>query len=224
MSKKVISVGGSLIVPNKVDVGYLTQLRQLINSYTNRYQFYLIAGGGKTARDYQDAAKQLGLESKRELDDLGIRAALLNSQLLYSIFFKERPVIIADLNAFNQSQNKIVINGFYQHGASSDRIAVEVAARVGANQVINLSNIDMLYTKNPKETGAQPIESATWEEVFAITGDEWTPGMNTPFDPIAGRLAQRHGMAVVIANGRDLKNLERIIAEEKFVGTTIKSA
>ena len=147
MSKKVISVGGSLIVPNKVDVGYLTQLRQLINSYTNRYQFYLIAGGGKTARDYQDAAKQLGLESKRELDDLGIRAALLNSQLLYSIFFKERPVIIADLNAFNQSQNKIVINGFYQHGASSDRIAVEVAARVGANQVINLSNIESRPTK-----------------------------------------------------------------------------
>lgn len=54
-----------------------------------------------------------------------------------------------------------------------------------------------------------------------MVGDEWIPGSNAPFDPIAAKLASEIETRVLYLHGADLDNVERAIDGEKFVGTVI---
>jgi uridylate kinase len=54
-----------------------------------------------------------------------------------------------------------------------------------------------------------------------MVGDEWTPGKNVPFDPIASRHAEKIGLKVICAAGKNLENLKKILCGEDFTGTTI---
>ena len=83
--------------------------------------------------------------------------------------------------------------------------------------------IDAVYDRDPKQfPDAQPIRNIDWQGFRAIVGDVWDPGMNTPFDPIAAKLAQEEAMEVAILNGRNLENLKRYLSGDTFVGTVIK--
>ena len=68
---------------------------------------------------------------------------------------------------------------------------------------------------------AKPIKDITWENYRKLIGSKWKPGLNAPFDPIAAQAAQKLKMTVIVTKGTDLKNLENIIKERKFKGTTI---
>ncbi len=54
-----------------------------------------------------------------------------------------------------------------------------------------------------------------------MTGDTWSPGMNTPFDPTAAQHASKIGMTVISTAGKDLQNLKSILEDGSYVGTTI---
>jgi uridylate kinase len=89
-------------------------------------------------------------------------------------------------------------------------------------KIINLSNIDYVYDKDPKKfPGAKKVEKFSWAEFRKLVGDKWNPGLNAPFDPIASKIAQESGMEVAIMNGRNLKNLKNYLEGKKFKGTTI---
>ena len=72
----VMSVGGSLIVPDTIDTTFLTNLKNLISDETTTTgrRFIIIAGGGKTARRYQDAAAEISELQRDDIDWLGIHA------------------------------------------------------------------------------------------------------------------------------------------------------
>ena len=60
MTLHVISVGGSLIVPEELDTDFLILFKNfIIKRIEKGDKFILIAGGGKTARKYQNAAGQV---------------------------------------------------------------------------------------------------------------------------------------------------------------------
>src|SRR3989338_4625454 len=90
--KIVISVGGSLIVPNGgIDTKFLTNLNKFIREQlaeNNNRQFFLIVGGGKIARQYRDAGEEVvGHKITRDdLDWLGIHATKMNAHLVRTIF------------------------------------------------------------------------------------------------------------------------------------------
>jgi len=54
-------------------------------------------------------------------------------------------------------------------------------------------------------------------------GDEWTPRMSAPFDPVASKLAQDLGVTVKILNGKNMTNLAKALDDKEFIGTTIRS-
>jgi ubiquinone/menaquinone biosynthesis C-methylase UbiE len=116
----------------------------------------------------------------------------------------------------------VVVGAGWKPGWSSDYDAVLLAQDYGAQLIINLSNIDWVYDKDPnKYPDAKPIKKMTWEEMKKLVGDKWVPGMNAPFDPIAAQLAEKLNLTVVVANGKDFKNLEKIVSGEAFNGTVI---
>jgi uridylate kinase len=101
-------------------------------------------------------------------------------------------------------------------------VAVRLARLYGASTVINLTNTERVYDKDPaKFRNAKPFDVISWAEFRKIVGTKWSPGSNAPFDPIASRLAARSCMKVIVAKGTDLSNLRELLLGKKFRGTTI---
>lgn len=223
----VISIGGSLLVTKDgIDTKFLSQLNTFIRKYVKRgKRFFLVAGGGLTARNYRDAGKTvIGSMTDEDLDWLGIHATRLNAHLLRTIFEDiAHPRIIEnyDKKLYNWKE-AVVVGAGWKPGWSTDYDAVVLARDYGANLIINLSNIDWVYDSDPRTNkNAKPIEKLTWGELEKIVGTEWSPGINAPFDPIAAQLARKLRLTVIVANGEKLKNVENIIEGDAFKGTVI---
>lgn len=225
----VISVGGSLIVPGEIDTHFLSALKDLIETETanNGRRFILIAGGGKTARKYADAAKEVAPLENEDLDWLGIHATRLNAHLVRTIFRDlAHPVIVTNPDDVLDVPHdvKLIIAAGYRPGSSTDLRAIQIAERMGAKKVINLSNIEYVYTADPKTNpDAEKIEAITWPEFRKLIPDEWDPGLNSPFDPIAARAAEQLDIEVACIDGTKLVSLKNYLESKPFTGTRIHS-
>ncbi len=223
----VMSVGGSLIVPDAIDTTFLSSLKSLIEHETsvNGRRFIIITGGGKTARRYADAAKAVSDLDNEDLDWLGIHATRLNGHLLRTIFKKTaHPVMITNPDDVLDAPKDapLLVAAGYRPGASTDLRAVQIAQRIGSQKVINLSNTDYVYTDNPNTNpDAMKIEDITWTDFRKLIPETWDPGLSSPFDPIAAKEAQANGIEVACINGNDLSSLEHYLNEEPFIGTRI---
>jgi uridylate kinase len=90
-------------------------------------------------------------------------------------------------------------------------------------EIINLSNIDQVFDKDPNEhKDAKPFSKISWPDFRALVGDEWIPGMNSPFDPVAAKRAEELNVKVAVLSGHDFANLGRYFDHEDFVGTVIE--
>ncbi len=223
----VMSVGGSLIVPDQIDTVFLSNLKALIEkeTATQGRRFIIIAGGGRTARRYQDAAAAVSTLAGDDLDWMGIHATRLNGHLLRTIFrdiaFRvviTNPDEIEDIH----SNESVIIAAGYRPGCSTDLRAVQIAKRVGAKHVINLSNTDHVYTDDPRTNKeARKIEDITWSEFRKLIPEEWAPGLSAPFDPVAAREAERLSIEVAQINGLRLEELSHYLNDQAFIGTLI---
>ncbi len=225
----VMSVGGSLIVPDHIDTDFLTALRNLIERQIATYgrRFIIIAGGGKTARRYQDAAATVSELDPEDLDWMGIHATRLNGHLLRTIFRDvAHPVMITNPDEIVDVPKgaSLIVAAGYRPGASTDLRAVQIAVNMGATKVMNLSNIDYVYTDDPrKNPSAEKIETACWADFIKLLPSEWSPGLSSPFDPVAARAAMKHGIEVAIINGERTPEIEKYLENAPFIGTRIHS-
>ena len=220
----VVSVGGSLIVPDGIDTDFLTRFKALILDKVEKgFTFSIIAGGGKTARRYQDAANTVTPLSRQDTDWIGIHATRLNAQLLRNIFvgYAHQEVIhnpTVDIHA----DEPVIIAAGWQPGCSTDYDAVLMAKNLGAIRLVNLSNIDYVYDSDPrKNKNAKKIEKINWADFRKLIPEEWDPGLSSPFDPIAAREAESLGLEVAIINGIKLEEFSNYIDGKPFVGTVI---
>jgi uridylate kinase len=222
----VISAGGSLVVPGgKVDIDFLRTLKTLLHDRIKAgFRFVIVIGGGGTAREYMNAAKEVGDVSQDEMDWLGIAATRLNARLLLSVLADVAyPEVITDPTAIPEGiEQPLILCAGWKPGWSTDTVAAIAARERGAKMVLNLSNIEYVYDDDPsKNPDAKPYTEMGWDQYRAMVGNEWSPGMNAPFDPIASKIANEEGMTVVVANGR-LENLTAMLSNEPFEGTILK--
>jgi uridylate kinase len=224
----VISLGGSIVAPDRADGQYLRQFTQTIRGLIeadSELRFIFVVGGGGPARAWQNVYRDVCGDDVRdaEADWIGIMATRLNAQLVKAVMaewcFQE---VVTDPTRAEPITGKVLVAAGWKPGFSSDNDAVLLAERFHAGMVINLSNIEKVYTADPKvDPSARPLDRISWEDFRAMVGDEWVPGKNVPFDPVASRHAQKIGLKVICAAGRDLENLKNIICGGNFTGTTI---
>ena len=220
----VISLGGSLIVLDEIDTEFIKNFVDTIKIYIEKgFKFVLITGGGHTARTYIKASKEITTPSNTDLDWIGIASTRLNAELLRVAFGDiAHNSIIMSPDQIPDTQKSVLIGGGWKPGNSSDLAAVHSAQSVGAKKVINLSNIDYAYNKDPKKfPDAFKIEQSSWSDFRAILPKEWDPGLNSPFDPVAAKKAEEIGLEVVIMNGKNIENLKKYLNGEEFVGSVI---
>ena len=222
--KIIISLGGSLIVPEEVDVDFLKDFRDLISSHVAQgKKFILITGGGKICRKYNAAAAKIKSVTPDELDWLGIYSTRFNAEFVKILFGNlAEEKIILDPTLPVTFEKSVVVGGGWKPGWSTDYVAVVLGKQLGAKRIINLSNVDYAYDKDPnKYSDAKKIEKISWPEYEMLIPKEWDPGLSTPFDPIASKMAEKERMEVVIVNGKNIPNLEKCLNGEKFLGTVI---
>jgi uridylate kinase len=221
----VVSVGGSLIVPNDIDTAFLDSFRSTILDLIARgFSFYIITGGGKLARHYQQAALEVrGDLDREEIDWIGIHSTRLNAQLMRTLFKEEAQARIIKNPTRNVREGApVIIGAGWKPGWSTDYCAVLAAKQLGAKKMINLSNIDHVYDKDPLVfPDAKKIEKIDWESFRKLIPDHWDPGLSSPFDPIAAKEAESLGLEVAVMNGHSLQEFEKYVVGEEFVGTVI---
>lgn len=233
MVTKVLSVGGSIVVPEKPDTDFLCKFIAMIRNWLNedsQRRLILVVGGGGPARIYQNAYREIvsasdGASSdSSEADWIGIMATRLNAQLLKAALGDLCPhEVVYNPTTVDEFNGRILVAAGWKPGFSTDNDAVLLAERFNADTVVNLSNIEKVYTDDPrKNPDAKPIDSISWAEFRKMVGDDWTPGKNTPFDPVASKKAQDLNLTVICAAGKNIENIRSILDGKQFEGTEIK--
>jgi uridylate kinase len=225
MKTIIISLGGSLVSleKNSLATRYLLAFRKLILKFNKKVRFFIIVGGGKLARFYQAEAKKYGV-NKESLDWIGIFSCRLNAQLIRS-FFGQRAYseIITSPLAKIKTNKKIIFFSAWKPGWTTDFVTVKLAHQQKINDILNLTNIDYIFTKDPRKfKDAKPIKEITWSNYIKMVGTKHRPGSNLPFDPKASLLAKKLKIRLASINGKNLKAVENYLTDNKFIGTIVK--
>ncbi|HUW40991.1 MAG TPA: UMP kinase [Rectinemataceae bacterium] len=226
----VLSLGGSIVSPERPDTEFLRAFAALVREHLAEdplRRFILVVGGGGPARLWQKAYRDCldGLEpgSDEAQDWIGVMATRLNAQLVKAVLGELCPQeVVTDPSSVGLFMGRVLVAAGWKPGFSTDYDAVLLARKFGAERLLNLSNIAKVYTGDPRtDPGATPIDAISWKDFRSIVGEDWTPGKNLPFDPVASRLASELRLEVVCAAGRDLDNLRAILSGRSFLGTII---
>jgi len=224
----VISLGGSIVAPDGVDERFIKDFTGLIGELLaadDKRRFIFVVGGGGPARAWQKAYRAVSSAPVNEQADwIGIMATRLNAQLIRAVMGEWcTQEVVTDPTKVEPLMGRVLVASGWKPGFSTDYDAVLLAERFQADAVINLSNIEKVYTADPKKNpGAKPIDTISWADFCDLVGDVWEPGKNVPFDPVASKYAAKLGLKVICAAGKNLPNLKNILLGQEFIGTTIQ--
>lgn len=222
---RVLSLGGSLIIPNEINLPFLRAFRETIRKNTKKFKFVIVCGGGSVARKYIHALA----EEKQNfyIQSLaGISATRINARFM-SYFFGIDPEkgIPHDMKSVKNLllKNDVVFCGAlrYAPDQTSDSTAVRLARYLKTN-FINLTNVKGLYDKNPKEyKNAKFIPRATIQEFNDLVMKiESKPGMHAPVDHSAMKVIRNNKIRTYIL-GDDARQLDNLLNKRDFIGTVI---
>lgn len=211
------------MAPGEIDLGFLKNFKHSLQKYLSTKRFFVLVGGGKICRVYQKALLEFGAK-ETDRDWIGIDISRLNAQVVKQLFSEySHPKIITDPNKKIKTTKDIVVGAGWKPGWSTDYDAVLIAKNNGVKTIINLTNVDYVYDKNPNDfPDAKPLKQVDWKNFENIVGSKWTPGLNMPFDPRASKLAGKLKLKVIMINGKHLERLEDFFNNKPFVGTTIQ--
>jgi len=220
----VISLGGSLIVPKKVDIKFLQRFEKVLKKYTRKYKFILVTGGGTVARKYINTLK--ANNSSEYLQSLvGIAVTRLNARFMSYMFDKDPEYGIPHDMKHVKSllrKNNIVFCGAlrYAPNQTSDSTAAKLANYFDAD-FINLTNVKGLYNINPKKKGAKFIPKISREELYKmIIKIKYKPGQHAPLDQTAIKVIKKNKIKTYIL-GSNTKQLDNLLNNKRFIGTIV---
>ncbi len=227
MKKIVISIGGSILVPESIDKEFIQKFSDFVKELSKNYEIAIVTGGGKTARRYIEVARNFGV-GEIFCDLIGIEATRLNARLLSAAIGEKASLepprdFIGAIKAINFG--KIVVMGGTHPGHSTDAVAALLSEYINADLFINATDVDGIYDKNPKNHGdAKMYDKLSIEElVDMVKSQSLGAGKYELMDILAAKVIQRSKIRTIFLNGRDLENMRRAIEGEEFIGTVIEN-
>jgi len=218
----VISLGGSLIVPDKINLKFLEEFKKILLKNIKKNKFIIVCGGGNTARIYINGIKDKILYQSL----IGIASTRFNAKFMTYFFEKNsNKVIPRDMTEVENliKKHDLIFCGAlrYAKNETSDATATKLA-RYFNTEFINLSDVAGLYDKNPKKFKnakfIPEISSREFLKVAKKTG--FTPGQHFILDKKAAKTIHKYNIPAYLL-GPNLKNLDNLLNNRHFVGTVI---
>lgn len=222
----VLSLGGSLIIPDDVDIIFLRKLKKIILKNTKKYKFAIVCGGGSIARKYINALRESGMNE--ELQNFsGISATRMNARFMSYLFKidpkKGIPHTLRTVIKYIKKQDVVFCGALeYKLNQTSDATAVEIAEHF-KTIFINLTDVSGLHDKNPKKfKDAKFIPKISWKDFNKMANKEkYQPGQHFVLDQTASKIIMEKKITTYIL-GKNLKNLDNLLNGRKFRGTIIE--
>ena len=217
MKRVVISIGGSLINPGKLNTHFLKDLKQVLKIHKGK--IVLVTGGGYIAREYMHPFKRPHEESL-----IGIQCTQLHARLL-SLILKDTEIIPETWEELKKQVKKerVVICGGFKEGVgmTSDGTSAEIAKLIHADLFINMTNVKGLYTKDPRKyKDAERIDYIShkaFKEMIDTHHEK--PGQHFVLDKHAAKVCKEQNIPIIILTGT--KNLGNVLQKKPFIGTLI---
>ncbi|MHA1650124.1 MAG: UMP kinase [Candidatus Helarchaeota archaeon] len=226
--KLVVKIGGSLLLDKEGNIK-VAEIREIAKNIElllkEGHEIVIVVGGGTEARKYITAMRALGA-SEGYCDDIGIRISRCNARLLISALkglvhpipprtFEEA------LQAF--STRRIVVLGGLIPGQSTNAVAAIVAELIGANILINVTDVDGVYTDDPyKNPDAKKFDEITTTQFYELINkpDANNAGKYELFDFLALKIIERSKIYTHFISGKNPENIVKVVKGEK-IGTRI---
>ncbi|MEM0465589.1 MAG: UMP kinase [Candidatus Pacearchaeota archaeon] len=223
----VISLGGSLIVPEKISIDFLKEFRKVILKNIKKYKFIIVCGGGKIARNYINALDNSIRKNKKYFECLiGISVTRLNARFMTYFFETDEkygmPHEIKDIEERIRERNFVFCGGMrYEKDETSDSTSAKLA-RHFKTEFINITNVQGLYDKDPKKfKDAKFIPEINHKDFYKIAKKiKFKPGQHFVLDKKAARIIKKYNIKTYII-GPDVKNLDNLLNNKHFIGTII---
>lgn len=219
----VVSIGGSVLTSN-LDPERIRKYASSIQALAREHVTYIVVGGGRIARDYITAARDLGA-NEVECDIIGIDMTRINAKLLITAL--DDIVYPVPLTSYQDAKNaalsgKVVVMGGLTPGQTTDAVSAVLAEYVGADLLINATSVDGVYTADPnRDSNAEKISTMTPSHLVDIVMKiNMSAGSNSPLDPLAAKIIQRCGIKTIVVDGRDPGNINAA-ASGRHNGTLI---
>src|SRR3989344_4145150 len=203
MKIMVISLGGSVIVPDDLDFKFIDNFKETVRKHYSKYKFVVVTGGGSIARKYINALKNEG-KSKKELALAGIRATRMNATFLTQFFGKEAnntlPLNMEEVKSKLKKNNVVLCGALrYKDNSTSDETAAKLA-HFFKSDFINITNVPGLYTSDPKKNkNAKLINHISWQEFNnMISKIKFHAGQHFVLDQGAAILIKKHKIRTYI--------------------------
>ncbi len=226
MERVVIKIGGSLL--SGADDEILEYLHGLSSALAglNNYSLAFVVGGGDTAKRYVGLARDLGI-NEFDQDILGIMASRMNAKLLAGFFPDAWPDVVESII----EARRVLESGFVPFmggtvpGHTTNAVAALLAEAIGASRLINLTNVDGVYDRDPKEhPDAKKFSVLTYDELIDLAAkyDSREARAHFVFDLLASKIVARSSIELHIIDGRDFETVKRAVSGDEHSGTVVR--
>jgi|Deesub1362A_J573_1020465.scaffolds.fasta_scaffold06380_3 uridylate kinase len=220
--KAVLSLGGSIVASPGINLDFIREFASLVTKLRREgYHLAIVVGGGRVARDYIQAARGLGA-SESFCDELGILATRMNARLVIAALGDEAYEHVPESIEEIEEWDKVIVMGGTTPGHTTDAVAAMLAAKLGAELLVNATNVDGVYSDDPrKNPEAKKYERISVEELIKLVGNEHRAGISAILDPKAVRIIKEHRIKTVVVKG-ELQRIEAALRGGEHRGTEIE--
>lgn len=226
MDTVVVSIGGSVLVPDDDDNTYIVELAAVLKEVSEQVKLYVTVGGGRIARYYIRLGRDLGADESY-LDDVGIEVSRINARMLIVAlgdYAYHLPAKTFDEALSAAKDHKIVVMGGTHPGHTTDAVSAMLGERAGAVRVVNATSVDGVYTADPNlDPNAKKLDRIGFDELVRICMKVGAgAGPNVVFDPLGAKIVARSKTETRVVHGRELEELRKALLGQDFNGTIIR--
>ncbi|MWV63750.1 UMP kinase [Halorubrum sp. JWXQ-INN 858] len=224
----VVSIGGSVLAPDLDPDRVAAHADALERLAADGCELGVVVGGGGVAREYIEAARELGA-NEVQLDQLGIGTTRLNARLLIAALGEAATISPAteyDEAAAALRRDEVSVMGGVTPGQTTDAVAAAFAEAVDADLLVYATSADGVYDADPNvhADATQYAEMTPAELVDVVLPMSRDAGASAPVDLLAAKLIDRAGIRSVVLDGTDPAVLVDAVLRGEHTGTDVVPA